>query len=337
MPGVRAKRLCPDAVFLPADFAAYRAHTNRFREVLLAQTPLEEPISLDEAFLDVGGATSLFGPPPTIAAKIRADVDREVGVTCSVGVASTKFVAKLASDGCKPDGMLVVPADGVLAYLEPLPVGRLWGVGEKTGDLLAPRDPHGGRSRPRRPVGQLPRRGDREGTWSSSLRGSDREVVPLQAPKSVGHEETFDRDLDDDDEIARGSCACRARWRGSARTATGPDIRSRLAWRTTTLTRARRSRPNRRGRDLYHVALTMYQALPGIGGGSRLLGVQASGLGREAEQLACSMASVGVTSADARPDQRPRFGTGAATLGPLGPRTIGAIGTRGSVERHASL
>ena len=87
MPGVRARRLCPDAVFLPSDFEAYRAHSNRFREVLLSYTPLVEPISLDEAFLDVGGATSLFGKPEVIAAKIRAHVQREVGVTCSVGVA----------------------------------------------------------------------------------------------------------------------------------------------------------------------------------------------------------------------------------------------------------
>ena len=136
MPTVRARRLCPDGVFVPPDFTAYQAHSNRFREVLLSFTPLVEPISLDEAFLDVAGAERLFGPPETIAARIRADVEREVGVTCSVGVAPTKFVAKLASDGCKPDGMLVVPAEGVLDYLEPLPVGRLWGVGEKTGDTL---------------------------------------------------------------------------------------------------------------------------------------------------------------------------------------------------------
>ena len=137
MPGVRAKRLCPDAIFLPADFEAYRIHSNRFREVLIAHTPLVEPISMDEAFLDVSGATSLFGSPTEIARKIRADVESEVGVTCSVGVASTKYVAKLASDLCKPDGMLVVPADGVRNFLEPLPVGQLWGVGEKTGDLLS--------------------------------------------------------------------------------------------------------------------------------------------------------------------------------------------------------
>ena len=137
MPSVRARRLCPDGVFLPPDFEAYRTHSNRFREVLLSYTPLVEPISLDEAFLDVAGATRLFGDPRTIAERIRADVERDVGVTCSAGVAATKFVAKLASDDCKPDGLRYVEADRTLAFLEPLPVGRLWGVGEKTADLLA--------------------------------------------------------------------------------------------------------------------------------------------------------------------------------------------------------
>jgi DNA polymerase-4 len=136
MPAVRARRLCPDGVYLPPDFEAYRAHSNRFREVLRSFTPLVETISLDEAFLDVGGATRLFGSPVEIGSLIRANVATEVGVTCSVGVAATKFVAKLASDGCKPDGLLHVPAAETLAYLEPLAVGRLWGVGEKTAELL---------------------------------------------------------------------------------------------------------------------------------------------------------------------------------------------------------
>ena len=137
MPSVRARRLCPDAVFVPPDFDAYRAYSNRFREILLSFTPFVEPISLDEAFLDVGGATRLFGQPAEIAERIRADVAREVGVTCSVGVAPVKYLAKLASEACKPDGMLVVPAEGVAAFLEPMPVRQMWGVGEKTGEVLS--------------------------------------------------------------------------------------------------------------------------------------------------------------------------------------------------------
>jgi len=294
MPGVRAKRLCPEGIFLPADFAAYRAHSNRFREVLLAHTPLVEPISLDEAFLDVGGATSLFGPPATIAAKIRADVEREVGVTCSAGVASTKFVAKLASDLCKPDGMLVVPADGVLGFLEPLPVGRLWGVGEKTGEVLGRLAIRTIGDLGRTPESILARLlGDQSARHLSELsHGIDeRDVVPYEAPKSVGHEETFERDLDDEETILRellalsGRVASRLRADGyRARTVT---LKVRLAT-FTTLTRAR-TLPDATdiGADLYRVVAELYRALPGQRRRVRLLGVQASGLIQgAAEQLA---------------------------------------------------
>lgn len=294
MPGMRAKRLCPDAVFLPADFAAYRAHSNRFREILLAHTPLVEPISLDEAFLDVGGATSLFGPPSAIGAKIRADVEREVGVTCSVGVASTKFVAKLASDGCKPDGLLVVPADGVMAYLEPLPVGRLWGVGEKTGQVLGRLAIRTIGDLGRTPESILTRLlGEQSARHLTQLAHGidDRDVVPYEAPKSVGHEETFERDIDDEETILRellalsGRVASRLRADGyRARTVT---LKVRLAT-FTTLTRAR-TLPDATdvGADLYRVVAELYRALPGQRRRVRLLGVQASGLVQgAAEQLA---------------------------------------------------
>jgi DNA polymerase IV len=294
MPSVRAKRLCPDAIFLPSDFDAYRAHSNRFREILLSYTPLVEPLSLDEAFLDVGGATSLFGDPAAIAAKIRADVEREVGVICSVGVAPTKFLAKLASDLCKPDGMLVVPHDGVRAFLDPLPVGRLWGVGEKTGELL-------GRLGIRT-VGELAATpeailtrvlGDQGGGHLRTLAHGhdDRVVVPYEAPKSVSHEETFQHDLDADQDVLRellalsGRVASRLRADGyRARTAV---LKARLA-NFTTLTRSR-TLPDATdvGADLYHVVGELYRALPGERRRIRLLGVQASGLiPAGAEQLA---------------------------------------------------
>jgi len=294
MPGVRAKRLCPDAIFLPADFEAYRTHSNRFREVLIAHTPLVEPISLDEAFLDVSGATSLFGSPAEIARKIRADVESEVGVTCSVGVASTKYVAKLASDLCKPNGMLVVPADGVQAFLEPLPVGRLWGVGEKTGDLLsrmAIRTIGDLRETPEAILSRL--LGDQNARHLSQLAHGidDRPVVPYEAPKSVSHEETFDRDLDDETDILRellglsGRVASRLRADGyHARTVT---LKARLA-SFTTLSRSRTlPDPTDTGADLYHHVSDLFKALPGERRRIRLLGVAATGLvSAGAEQLA---------------------------------------------------
>jgi nucleotidyltransferase/DNA polymerase involved in DNA repair len=294
MPGVRARRLCPDAVFLPADFEAYQAHSNRFREVLLSYTPLVEPISLDEAFLDVAGGAKLFGSPEVIAEKLRADVRRDVGVTCSVGVAPTKFVAKLASDECKPDGLLVIPVEGVAAFLETMPVGRLWGVGEKTVEVL-------GRLAIRT-IGDLGRTPE---TILARLLGEaaarhltelshgfdERVVVPYEAPKSVGHEETFERDLDDDEEILRellhlsGRVAARLRADGyRARTIT---LKARLA-NFTTLTRSKTPPdPTDVGADLYRVVSELYRALPGERRRYRLLGVQASGLmPAGAEQLA---------------------------------------------------
>ena len=294
MPTVRARRLCPDGVFVPPDFTAYQAHSNRFREVLLSFTPLVEPISLDEAFLDVAGAERLFGPPETIAAKIRADVEREVGVTCSVGVAPTKFVAKLASDGCKPNGMLVVPAEGVLDYLEPLPVGRLWGVGEKTGDTLGRMGIRTIGDLGRTPQAILARLlGEQSAThlWQLSHGIDDRDVVPYEPPKSVGHEETFEHDLDDDEEILRellaltGRVASRLRADGyRARTVT---LKARLAT-FTTLTRSKTmADPTDVGADLYQTVAALYRALPGERRRIRLLGVQATGLlSAGAEQLA---------------------------------------------------
>jgi len=293
MPAVRARRLCPDVIFLPSDFEAYRTHSNRFREVLLAHTPLVEPISLDEAFLDVGGATALFGSPMRIADKIRDEVAREVGVTCSVGVAATKFVAKLASDHCKPNGMLHVPAEDTLAYLHPLPIERLWGVGQKTGELLgrlAIRTVGDLAATPRPVLERLLGEASAKHLTELAHGIDEREVVPYEAPKSIGHEETFDRDLDAEDEILRellhlaGRVAARVREDGyRARTVT---LKARLA-SFTTLTRSRTlAAPTDLGADLYHVVAELYRSLPGARRRIRLLGVQASGLvPAAAEQL----------------------------------------------------
>lgn len=240
---------------------------------------------MDEAFLDIGGATSLFGSPLAIAQKIRRDVTAEVGVTCSVGVASTKFVAKLVSDGCKPDGLQVVPADGVMAYLDPLPVGRLWGVGAKTGEILSRLAIHTVGDLGRTPVSILTRLlGEQNARHLSALAHGidDRVVVPYEAPKSVGHEETFERDLDDPEDILRellalsGRVGSRLRDEGyRARTVT---LKARLAT-FTTLTRSRTlSDATDVGADLYRTVGELFAALPGARHRIRLLGVQATGL-----------------------------------------------------------
>src|SRR5207253_11524463 len=126
----------PGAVFIGPDFDAYLGASRAVMSIFRDVTPLVEPLSMDEAFLDVAGAVRLLGRPAAIATLIRRRVAAEQRPTCPVGVAAPKFVAKLGSTRAKPDGLVVVPAARVLDYLHPLPVGALWGVGERTGETL---------------------------------------------------------------------------------------------------------------------------------------------------------------------------------------------------------
>jgi DNA polymerase-4 len=139
MGGAQARRLCPRAVVVQPRMSAYAAASKAMFEVFDDTTPLVEGLSIDEAFLDVGGLRWISGPPADIAARLRREVRERVGLPISVGVARTKFLAKVASGVAKPDGLLVVPPDGELAFLHPLPVERLWGVGPVTADKLRQR------------------------------------------------------------------------------------------------------------------------------------------------------------------------------------------------------
>ena len=320
MPAARARRLCPEAVFVPPDFASYRAYATRLREVLLSFTPMVEPLSLDEAFLDVGGATSLFGEPAAIAERIRERVQGELELSCSVGVAPNKFLAKLASAAAKPDGTTVVPRDGVLDFLHPLPVRALWGVGERTHETL---ERLGVRT-----VGELAevsRRvlertlGEAAANHLADLAtGTDlREVVPYEAPKSVSHEETFDHDLDADEdmlrELLRLSFRVAARLRGEGYRARTVTIKVRLA-SFTTLTRSRTlPDPTDVGHELHRIASDLFTGLPGARRRIRLLGVAATGLVPSgAEQLALVRAGRWEDAERALDRIERRFGSGAA-------------------------
>jgi DNA polymerase IV len=136
MGGRQALALCPQAVVVPPRMSAYTAASKAVFEVFRHTTPLVEGLSIDEAFLDVGGLRRIAGPPVDIAARLRAEVRRQVGLPITVGVARTKFLAKVASGVAKPDGLLVVPPDGELDFLHPLAVERLWGVGKVTAEKL---------------------------------------------------------------------------------------------------------------------------------------------------------------------------------------------------------
>jgi DNA polymerase IV len=136
MGGTQARRLCPQAAVVEPRMSAYAEASKAMFEVFEQTTPLVEGLSIDEAFLDVGGLRRISGAPADIAVRLRREVLQRVGLPISVGVARTKFLAKVASAVAKPDGLLVVPPDGELAFLHPLPVERLWGVGSVTGDRL---------------------------------------------------------------------------------------------------------------------------------------------------------------------------------------------------------
>jgi DNA polymerase-4 len=199
MPTVTARRLCPQGVFLPVRMDHYAHISRQLREIFLAFTPLVEPLSLDEAFLDVRGCESLFGPAPETARQVKARVRRETDLVASVGVAPNKFLAKLASDLGKPDGLLVVEADKVREFLGPLPVSRIWGVGAKGERRL-----HALGIRTIGDLAALPERllTDHLGevgrhVWQLAQGQDDRVVVPDREAKSISTETTFARDQGD--------------------------------------------------------------------------------------------------------------------------------------------
>ena len=329
MPSARARRLCPDAVFVPPDFASYQAYSTRLREVLLSFTPLVEPLSLDEAFLDVSGATRLFGTPAEIAETVRARVRQELSLSCSVGVAPNKLLAKMASAAAKPDGVVVVAADGVPGFLHPLPVRALWGVGERTHEVMERLGVRTVGELAAVPVRVLERTlGEAHARHLAALASGrdDRSVVPYEAPKQVSHEETFDRDIGEEDDVMREllrlafRVAARLRTEGyRARTVT---LKVRLA-SFTTLHRSRTvPDPTDVGADLYRVVADLYRAIPGTRRRIRLLGVAASGLAPAgADQLALVRAGRWGDAERAVDRIERRFGQGAtfpATL--LGPQ-----------------
>src|SRR5688500_5913140 len=194
-----ALRRCPDGVFLPVDGRRYQQASRDVMAILRRFTPQVEPISIDEAFMDVTGSRPLFGEGPEIAAAIKAAIREDVGLTASVGVASTKLVAKIASDLRKPDGLVVVPAGREAAFLAPLPWWRLWGAGARTTVALA--------GSGLRTIGDLAalsadllvrRFGRHGGSLGTRALGMDDDPVHEGEPaKSVGHETTFDRDSSD--------------------------------------------------------------------------------------------------------------------------------------------
>ncbi|UOE21817.1 DNA polymerase IV [Thermobifida halotolerans] len=286
MPMARALRLCPGAVVFPPDGETYRRVSARVMDILRSITPQVERLSVDEAFLDVAGAhRRLGGGPEHIARLVRARVRAEEGLTCSVGVAATKFVAKLASTRCKPDGLLLVPTAHVTAFLHPLPVGALWGVGDRTEQAL--------RRMGLRTVGDVAHTppdtlrhelGQALGGQLAELAwGRDpRPVTAETTDKSVSTEETFDTDIRDPEAIRREllrlaeKVARRLRAGGHAGRTVGVKLR-RSDFGTVTRSRTL-SEPTDVAREIFAVARELYAASGLPGTPLRLVGIRMEGL-----------------------------------------------------------
>ena len=197
MPAARAERLCPDAIFVPPDFVRYRAASRQIRDIMLRHTDLVEPLSLDEAYLDVTEPKSELTSATAIARLLRAQIREETGLTASAGVAPVKFLAKIASDWNKPDGLFVIRPAEVDAFLEPLAVARIHGVGKVMERKLHTLGVHTAGELRVLDVHELEQRFGRYGRRLSELaHGIDHsEVKPDRPTQSVSAEDTFTRDL----------------------------------------------------------------------------------------------------------------------------------------------
>ncbi|MEE6307314.1 DNA polymerase IV [Plantactinospora veratri] len=318
MPTMRARALCPSAVFLPPDFARVTAASRAVMEILRDVTPLVEPLSLDEAFLDVAGARKLLGRPAEIARLIRSRVAEQEGLTCSVGVAPTKFVAKLGSSRAKPDGLIVVPVDRVLEFLHPLPVEALWGVGERAAETLRRLGLRTVRDIAEAPVGLL--RGSLGDAAAAHLHelawGRDpRRVSPEHAEKSIGAEVTFDTDLAEPETIRRALLALAekvgVRLRRAGQVGRTVSIKVRFAdFRTVNRSRTLGGSTDVT-REVFDTAWALFDAL-GPGDRIRLIGIRVEGLSdgdQTPRQLALGAPEHGWREAEAAADAAAaRFG-----------------------------
>lgn len=293
MPVGRAQRLAPHAIFIPPDHKRYSEVSEHIMEIFHSFTPLVEPISLDEAFLDVTKAKRLLGDGRAIATAIRAKVEAQEGITCSVGIASSKFIAKLASQRCKPNGILEIPNDRVLTFLHPLPVSALWGVGPKTNEALVRLGLHTVGDIAQTPeqtliraLGQAAGQSLYELAWGRD----DRDVIPEEPDKSISAAETFDRDIDDPEiiakEILRMCERASSRMRERSLFAKTITLKIRFADFTTINRSKTLPLPIDTTHEIYEIAKGLYEALSIGRARIRLVGVSLENLHTDShEQL----------------------------------------------------
>ncbi len=291
MPLKTARRLCPEGVFLPVDMEKYVGVSDRLRLILSSYTPLVEPISLDEAFLDVTAGVKLWGNGERIGREIKKRVRDELNLTASVGIAPNKFLAKMASDHGKPDGFVVVRPGGESDFLRDLPVRSIFGVGKVTASRMLE---HGIET-----IGQLAEKSRDElkrlfGKYGERLHElshgiDDEEVIAEAEAKSISHETTFETDVGDAEELRKTlgllSDLVGARLREEQLVARTIGVKVRLADFTTMNRERTLSEPIDADNQIFSVARNLFQAVPLGGQKVRLLGVVASGLDRPSAQL----------------------------------------------------
>jgi DNA polymerase-4 len=285
MPLSIAKRRCPQAIILPPHFDRYQHYSRQVMTICEQLTPRVERLGIDEAFLDVSGAGKAVGPPLVVAQLLRERVVTDTGLTCSVGAASTKFVAKLASSRAKPDGVLVIPADDSVAFLHPLPIGSLWGVGATTEAVLRGHNIHtiGDLARvPRESLETLVGVAGATKLHNLSWGVDPRTVQRPAEEKSVGHEVTFETDVTDPEQIRReilrlsGMVAVRLRRAGLE----GRTVALKLRFGDfSTISRSHTMpEPTDVGRTIYDEARALYAAVGRDSAHIRLVGVRAEQL-----------------------------------------------------------
>jgi nucleotidyltransferase/DNA polymerase involved in DNA repair len=293
MPCSQARRLCPDAIFVPPNGSSYGAASTRIMAIFGEVTPLVEQVSVDEAFLDLTGTERLLGDPIDTARRLKSEVREREGLTVSMGIGPSKLVAKLATDAGKPDGFVVVPEDGVRQFLDPMPIDRLLGVGAKTAERL--------RRLGLTTIGALARASEdamaahfgpaAAGLVSLARGEDDRPVTPQHDPKSMSAETTFERDLDDPAALERCllglADTVARRLRKSGLRARTVELKVRFSDFHTILRSVSPGRSFASGSTIYRMARDLMERV-GIGARKvRLIGVGASNLteGEEWEQL----------------------------------------------------
>ena len=291
MPVGRAKRMAPNAIFVSPDHHRYSEISAQVMQIFASFTPLVEPLSLDEAFLDITGAQRLLGTPREIGQAIRKRVHEECGITCSVGIAPNKFIAKLASGHCKPNGLLEINPDRIISFLHPLPVSDLWGVGPKTAEQLQKLGLKTVSDVANTPLETLKRAlGDATGEhlYELSWGRDSRAVIPEEPDKSISAAETFAYDIEDPEiilrEYLRLTEKAAARLRDKELYAKTISIKVRFS-DFSTITRSKTlPLPISSTQEIYQVVKDLYLALKLERSKLRLVGVALENLHESAPQ-----------------------------------------------------